>query len=182
MTSLTESLINSIMRIISIIQDQIINAFLKDLKDSNFSKNSIKFYKSDVSSFISWIKSEINKNGVFIENFKDSLPFIKTSFADNYKKDLLSKETPTATINRKLSAVRKFSSYIHTKNLLSFDFAKNLENITLSGSIKKVDFSLISEEFKKHLEINKASKNTIKNYIADINHFLNWLNSHNATA
>ena len=34
----------------------------------------------------------------------------------------------------------------------------------------------LPEFFKNYLQIQKASPVTIKNYLVDINHFLNWLN------
>jgi len=168
------------MRIISIIYDQIIKSFLNDLKLSGLSENSIRFYKSDVFSFVSWVKLEVKKTGIFIEDFRGLLPFIKSSFAEDYKNNLISKGIPKATINRKLSTIRKFSDYLRSKELLSFDFAKDLQNIPLSASKKTLHFNEITDNFKKHLEKNKASRNTIKNYLADIHHFLNWLDSQHA--
>lgn len=175
MTSLLKSFINSIMHIIGIIYDQIISSFLDDLKLSGLSDNSIRFYKSDISSFVSWLKLELRKTGILSDNFKDLLPFIKPSFAENYKNNLILKGTPEVSINRKLSALRKFSDFLYSKEYLSFDFAKNLQNISVAVSKKTVNFYAITEDFRKHLEKNKASKNTIKNYLADIRHFLNWI-------
>lgn len=169
------------MRIISIIYDQIIKSFLNDLKLSGLSENSIRFYKSDIFSFVSWLKLEIGKSGIFVDDFKGLLPFIKISFSENYKNNLISRAIATVTINRKLSAIRKFSNYLHSNDILSFDFAKDLQNISLPASRKTANFLAITENFKKHLQDNKASKNTIKNYLADIHHFLNWIDLHHAT-
>ncbi len=175
-----KSFINSIMRIIGIIYDQIIRSFLSDLKLSGLSQNSIRFYKSDISSFTLWLKLKIRKTGILADDFKDLLPFIKSSFGESYKNDLISKSTPDVTINRKLSVLRRFSDFLYSKEFLSFDFAKNLQNISVAAPKKTVNFYAIIEDFKKHLEENKASKNTIKNYLADIRHFLNWIDSHHA--
>ena len=164
------------MRIISIIQDQIIKEFLNDLKLSGLSQNSIRFYKSDISSFISWLKLEIRKTGILTDSFKDILPFIKSSFGENYKKDLILKNIPRVTINRKLSVIRKFSNFLQSKEFLSFNFANNLQNISAAASKKTVVFHAVMEDFRKHLEKTKASKNTIKNYLADVRHFLAWVN------
>lgn len=180
MTSLSKSFINSIMRIINIIYDQIVNEFLYDLKFSGLSDNSIRFYKSDVSSFILWLKLEVKKTGIIADDFKDLLPFLKSSFGNVYKNNLISKNIPTMTINRKLSVLRKFSSFLQSKEFIPFDFTKNLQNISVAVSKKTVNFYAVTEDFKKHLEQNKASKNTIKNYLADIHHFLNWIDSHHA--
>lgn len=168
------------MRIISIIYDQIIDSFLNDLKLSGLSQNSIKFYKSDISSFITWYKSDLKKTGILAESFKELLPFLKPSVSENFKGSLVSNNTPQVTINRKLSALRKFSDFLYSEGLLSFDFAKNLQNISLNTSNKAVNFYSVVDEFRKHLEENKASQNTIKNYLADIRHFLNWIDSHHA--
>lgn len=181
MTYLLKSIINSIMRIISIIYDQIIDTFLNELKLSGLSQNSIKFYKSDISSFVSWFKLELRKTGILAEDFKDILPFVKLSFGESYKKNLILGSTPAVTINRKLSVLRRFSSFLYSKEFLSFDFAKNLQNISIAPSPKAINFHAITEDFRKHLEENKASKNTIKNYLADVHHFLNWIDTHHAT-
>ena len=166
----------------SIIYDQIIDSFLNDLKLSGLSNNSIRFYKSDVFSFVSWLRLELRKTGILSDTFKDILPFLKTSFAENYKNYLIVTGTPHVSINRKLSVLRRFSDFLYSKEFLSFDFAKNLQNISITTSKKAVNFYAITEDFRKHLEENKASKNTIKNYLADIHHFLNWIDSHHATA
>ena len=170
------------MRIIGIIYDQIIYAFLDDLKLSGLSQNSIRFYKSDVSSFTLWLKLKVRKTGILADDFKDLLPFIKSSIGESYKKELILKNTPVVTVNRKLSAIRKFSSFLYSKEFLSFDFAKDLPNISVAHLPKPINFHAITENFRKHLEENKASKNTIKNYLADIRHFLNWIDSHHAAA
>lgn len=161
----------------SIIYDQIIDTFLNDLKLSGLSQNSIKFYKSDISSFTLWLKLKVRKTGILADDFKDLLPFLKSSFGESYKNDLISKNIPTVTINRKLSVLRRFSDFLYSKEFLSFDFAKNLQNISVNAHKKTVNFNAVVDEFKKHLEKNKASKNTIKNYLADVKHFLAWIDS-----
>jgi len=170
------------MRIISIIYDQIIDTFSKELKLSGLSQNSIKFYKSDISSFVYWYKLELRKTGILADSFKELLPFLKSSVPDDYKGSLISKDVPLVSINRKLSALRKFSGFLYSKELLSFDFAKNLQNISANTHKKRVNFNAVIDEFKKHLEETKASKNTVKNYLADIHHFLNWIDLHHAAA
>ena len=45
------------------------------------------------------------------------------------------------------------------------------------GTAPKEDFGghPTLAHFQKHLESEEVSKNTIKNYISDVRHFLNWL-------
>ena len=169
------------MRIISIIQDQLISDFLGHLKSTGLSDNSIRFYKSDISHFAGWITLKVRSLGIFTEDLTDVIPFLKASMAPEYKKHLSQNNEAAKTINRRLSTLRRFSDFLVSKEILSFDFAKDLDNISLALSSPKLPSSLV-EEFKKHLEENKASRNTVKNYIADVRHFLNWIEKNNYAA
>ena len=169
------------MRIISIIQDQIINGFLKDLELSNLSKNSIRFYKSDVLDFSSWLISQIRSTGAFVECLKDTIPFLKKSHTFSYKIYLIQNKTAVKTINRKLSTLRKFSEFLSREGIISFDLCRDLENIPISLKPSNLIPNIINN-FEKFLLLEKASRNTIKNYLADVRHFLNWIESKHATA
>lgn len=168
------------MHIISIIQDQIINDFLEDLKSSGLSENSIRFYKSDISDFSSWLTSQIRLTGVFVESLAGTIPFLKQSHAISYKNYLIENKTAVKTINRKLSTLRRFSEFLVKEDIVSFDLSKDLNNISISSKPSNSKLNII-EGFKEFLLLEKASRNTIKNYLADVRHFLNWIESKHAT-
>ena len=181
LTRFLKSINNSIMRIISIIQDQIINGFLKDLELSNLSKNSIRFYKSDVLDFSSWLISQIRSTGAFVECLKDTIPFLKKSHTFSYKIYLIQNKTAVKTINRMLSTLTKFYEFLSREGIISFDLCRDLENIPISLKPSNLIPNIINN-FEKFLLLEKASRNTIKNYLADVRHFLNWIESKHATA
>lgn len=148
------------------------------LTSLGMSQNSVRFYKSDLYHFTSWLISQLKTLGVLVEKLEEALPFLKLEMAGQYRQSLLTNKTPVKTINRKLSSLRKLSEYLVKEEIFSFDFTEGMVNITSSSlSVSPQSFSLLIEEFKKHLETQKASKNTVKNYIADTRHFLSWLSS-----
>lgn len=172
------------MGIISIIQDRVIDGFINYLKSSGLSKNSIRFYKSDLSHFSGWIVDKNKKLGVSAETFMDTVPFLKVGVAHEYKTHLIDCKIPPKTINRKLSTLRRFSDYLVSSGIISFDLAQGLENIpglVVSNISRETDqFMSLVADFQKHLESQKASKNTIKNYVADVKHFFTWIEINHA--
>lgn len=161
--------------------DEVIDSFLSYLKSNRLSKNSIRFYKSDLSHFTAWTLFKIKSLGILAESFKEVIPFLRTSIAREYRDYLLANQIPAKTINRRFSTLRKFSEFLVNSNIISFDIASGLENIVVQRSNKNNIFSLV-EDFQKHLESQKASKNTIKNYVADVKHFLTWTENKNYAA
>lgn len=172
------------MGIISIIQDRIIEGFLSYLKASGLSKNSIRFYKSDLCHFSDWLLKQNKKLGVAADTFMDIVPYLKAGVAHEYKKHLVDCKVPIKTINRKLSTLRRFADYLMSSGIISFDLAQGLENIP-GAIVQKINrdtdqFMSLVADFQKHLETQKASKNTIKNYVADVKHFFSWIEINHA--
>jgi hypothetical protein len=85
---------------------KLIQNFLRYLSQKGISPKSLKFYKSDIASFLAWAKNEkINKN--LIKRYIESQKLI----------------TPPATINRRLSTLRSFANFIQS------DFMNGIENV-----------------------------------------------------
>lgn len=158
-------------------RNNLVQNYVDYLNSLGLSHNSIRFYKSDLHHFASWLISRIKTLGVLAEKLEEALPFLKPEMAYEYRQFLLINKIPVKTINRKLSSLRKLSEFLAKEEIFSFDFTKDLSNVNSSSFISSQSFSLLIEEFKKHLEDQKASKNTVKNYLADTRHFLFWLNS-----
>ncbi|MEK7470837.1 MAG: site-specific integrase, partial [Patescibacteria group bacterium] len=87
---------------------------------------------------------------------------------------------PVATINRRLSTLRHFGRFLTSYQTLDFNFMEGIENAT---SVKKPQANAISiiNEFRAHLEAEKSSPNTIKNYLSDVRQFLSWLETNQET-
>lgn len=160
--------------------DEIIYNFLIYLKSSGLSENSIKFYKSDLSAFVGWKINEMKRLGVQAEDFKGILPFLKPSDTQGYKNYLLQNKAPVSSVNRRLSSLRRISVFLNSSGVIDFDLAKNLENVSVAMKNNRYELCFLVKDFQKHLEAKKASKNTIKNYTADIQQFLSWFDHHYA--
>jgi len=141
------------------------------LESQKLSKVSIKNYKSDLSHFKKWFIQELEAIGTSPKNLNEIIPFITSETALNYSKFLASGDSPKATVARRLSTLRRFGTFLEENEILGFNFASGV-----SGPIqKKFDLSSIVTSFEAHLEKEKVSKNTIKNYLSDVRQFLTWV-------
>jgi len=160
--------------------DETSNEFLNYLQSIGISNKSIKFYKSDLNHFTGWFLLRIRTLGIIAEELTQAIPFLKSSHCKEYKEYLLENKESIKTINRRLSTLRNLSRFLLQSQILNYNFAEGLSNITFSGKEKPQNFHFV-DSFQKHLEAEKVSKNTIKNYIADVRQFISWIEEKNNT-
>lgn len=156
--------------------DGILQGFLESLYSESVSKISASNYLSDINQFSPWFVRQVNLSGVYVETFSDLLPFFKKETGKTYKEYLLQLKIPVSSLNRSLSSLRRLSRYLLSRGLLTFDFMEatgNVKRYQKEGQTLSSD-PLLSE-FERHLSLESASKNTVKNYVSDVRHFLNWL-------
>lgn len=151
------------------------NLFHQYLVKSGFSKSSIKNYLSDLIFFEKWFTRDIKSTGASPRGLEELIPFIGKDTAQNFQNYLLNSGTALKTKNRRLSTMRKFSQFLYVSEILNFDFSKRVKNIKDKPQISS---SNLLDEFKSHLIEKKMSKNTIKNYVSDVNQFFSWLDEH----
>jgi len=159
-------------------KDKIIAEFENYLITSGISKRTVKYYRSDINHFKSWVLSELKSLGVIADDLSCAIPFLNETYAKEYKTYLVENKLSLKTTNRRLSALRRLSKYLLYSQIVSTDFAKDLTN---TNPIKQDNvFSRnILQEFQKYLEAEKTSRNTIKNYVADIRQFIVWFEQNN---
>lgn len=156
--------------------DTITKSFISYLESGFLSRKSVKNYRSDVSHFSAWLILKIKTLGVSAQNLSEAIPFLNESMGKEYRDYLSENGFPIKTVNRRLSTLRHLARFLLESQILSFDFMNGLQNIIISKDIKIYPSFLISD-FKKKLEEDNVSKNTIKNYISDVNQFFSWLDS-----
>jgi site-specific recombinase XerD len=145
------------------------------LEVSGISPKSLKFYRSDVNHFKSWLILKVRALGVFAEHFVQLVPFINKSVSQEYKGYLLENNIPLKTINRRLSTLRHLSRFLLVNQLTNEDFMDGESNLK-SSSIEDVNASVV-KNYASFLADQKVSHNTSKNYISDVKQFLSWLNN-----
>ena len=135
----------------------------------NSSKATAKNYLSDLNNYFAWFTKT-----KMIDPLSDPDLFFKThSFKTlkEYKESLIDAKASSSTIKRRFAALKRFDQFASKENLSSSDPMSEIKSI----SLPKDENILLG--FKKYLEKEKNSQSTIKNYISDINHFLNWTKS-----
>lgn len=148
--------------------------FLNYLKDLGISPKSHKNYRSDISHFSGWFLLSIRKWGVITSEFSEAIPFINQKSATKYKHFLVENKVADRTINRRLSTLRHLSRFLTASQILDFDFMNGITNIS---QVSATDTYPLLPQFEKFLSKEKASDNTIRNYVNDVKQFLTWLES-----
>jgi len=135
---------------------------------------TVKNYVVDVNHFLEWlaqktgIKHQIVGKAIFGLFTEETL--------NEYKADLLQSRTPLSTLNRRLSALRKFGQFGLQEGWLTENPANKIANADSDSLSKNKDQNVkVLLEFQKQLEKEKISLLTTKNYLSDLRHFLSWL-------
>lgn len=156
--------------------DKISKDFLNYLSSLGISPKSFKNYKSDISHFTGWLIFKAKTWGVLAETLTDTIPFLNKDLASEYKEYLLENKIATKTVNRRLSTLRHLANFFLISQILDFDFMEGVMNInSQNSSIQRGKYQYLIQGFNDHLVSQKASPNTIKNYLSDIKHFIFWL-------
>jgi len=136
-----------------------------------------KNYLVDVNHFLNWLAK---KTGVKYQIVGKAIFGLFTEETlKEYKNDLLISKTPLSTLNRRLSALRKFGEFGKKQEWLKENEAEKVANAIKSdfivSSVSKQPNEKVLGRFTQHLEAEKVSSITIKNYLSDLRHFLGWL-------
>ena len=155
--------------------DKFLEYFFNYLSKSGVSDRSFKYYRSDISHFSGWMILKIRTWGTFADSLLEIIPFINSSLVAEYRDYLTKNDISPKTINRRLSSLRHLSHFLILSQISDSDFMEGISNVSISISKKNFLLHPLLPQFQKELEDQKVSKNTIKNYLSDIRHFLNWI-------
>lgn len=107
--------------------DEILKGFKDHLYVQNRSKKTIKNYLLDIAHFLTWIEAVTDH----IEPLKDKSVLYKsitTPLIASYKDRLLTeRHFSPVSVNRKLSSIRRFISWLHIKGMLSQEHVLSLQ-------------------------------------------------------
>jgi len=154
------------------------NSFKAYLKVKGASQSTVKNYLVDLNHFLAWLELTLRGQNIALDR---SLPelfvrYFEPNYLAKYKNYLVQNQLPISTVNRRLSTLRTFGGFCLSQAWITENPAKKVTNVTLTQNSKlKTQNGEVLDEFKKHLEDEKASPMTIKNYLADIRNFLTWV-------
>lgn len=137
------------------------------------SGKTLRNYRADLSHFSGWAILHLRSQGAAIGDFDSLVPHFSSQLIAGYKGYHLENGIPESTINRRLSTLRNFSRFLLLQGMISEDPTKIVSNVKRELEDEE-KIGLLVNEFGKHLQKDGVSKITLKNYISDIRHFLNW--------
>jgi site-specific recombinase XerD len=139
-------------------------AYLQDTR--KVSKLTTKNYLSDLRFFTSWLSDSNTLN-------LDLISSIDKKTLLNYKQFLLSKKSAKSTTNRRLASLRVFCQFCFVNNLLAKNYAQTISGLPEVKPTDKKIHDLVSK-FGNYLKNQRSSRNTIKNYTADVKKYLDF--------
>lgn len=112
-------------------------------------RNSVRNYLSDLRSFIAWAEAKAG-----LKSFtSETVSAVSVSQVLGYRQYLIDENVPYATINRRLSSLRKFFSFCIDQGWIQHNPAKEVENIK-EGQEKlfKTDIASLIENYQMELQ------------------------------
>jgi len=146
--------------------------FKNYLKTQKISSVTIKNYVADINNFFNWLESKTQIKHQ-VAGISILCLFTKETI-EEYKKEQTFKNIPLSTINRHLSALRRFGSFVQSQGWINKNPALQISNPE-SPAIKEDNQEEILKRFKEDLREEQITAVTIKNYLSDLKHFLGWL-------
>ncbi len=153
----------------------IVEVFKNHLKNKGLSLITIRNYTSDLNHFLIWLKKTESKTAPSLRASLEEIKRINFQTIEEYKKVICSQDMAKSTINRRLATLRLFCQFCSDKGLLERDPALRINNLPVAKTMDKKINDLVSK-FGSYLKKQNCSRNTIKNYTADIRNFLLELN------
>lgn len=147
--------------------------YQKYLETQKISTSTVDNYLVDAIKFLKWLTSYLTKLEFTIS---PDQPTTFISYTDHeavigYRKHLISRESSPATISRRISGLKKLLDFAVSAGYLPENPAQSLKNVASFDPKKTLS------EFKKWLEKEEVTDTTVKNYLADVRHFLEFVKS-----
>ena len=138
---------------------------------------TVKNYLSDIRFFAGWVQKNHDTHDI---------ASISQATVQGYRAALLSDNLPTRTINRRLSALRKFFTFAREQAWVNSNPAKKVRNVTKSDFEEKQnrqprhinpDIQLLFKSYKQDLTSENRSMKHIQAQLDDIHEFFEIINS-----
>ena len=146
--------------------------FLDNLRITSGTQRS---YLSDIRHFLGWYSLFVKTNRLIIKSNDPFgfLGFITKKVISEYCEYQTSNKTPVKTINRRLSSLRKFGEMSVDQGWLSQNIFNETKNIDVNQPLPEDTHHL--NEYRDSLLKAGYTSQTIKSYLSDTRHFINWM-------
>ena len=138
-------------------------AFRAWLSARQYSDSTVRNYLVDINKYISFTDDHLLFDESTLKNYFESV-----SSHPNYP--------------RILASLKKFFQFALDQKLIDANpFKKALKSLSHSGKERIYAFPTLIPAFQTYLESKKKTPATIKNYINDIQQFINWAENQSET-
>jgi site-specific recombinase XerD len=138
------------------------------LLSGNVSSVTLKNYLSDLRHFAGWLTT-VQKHCTSFDNLEE-LKAIPPSMVESYCAYLIEAGVPTATVNRRLSTLRKFFSFCISQGWIDQNPAKHMSNI--SKGVTSLSQPLLVKNYRDFLLNKGLNSNDIDILVTDVNELL----------
>lgn len=137
---------------------------------------SVKNYLADVRHFLNF-KGYAEEAIIGLPQVEQLTGIFSAKGVEDYKQKLRLLGVSSRTINRRLSSLRQFGQFLVSQSFLSENPAVQISNLPRGRQVSKEEIQQEKtlKEFKNYLWEKGTSKLTMKNYLADMRQFLNWM-------
>lgn len=133
------------------------------LEGQNVSPKTLANYVSDVLHFLRWARNSLGE--------KNIIPHLSFDLALAYKESQVQSGVPQATINRRLSSLRRFAHFLEEKNLITENPLDDLQNLPTQNSALKN----LLPQFRTELLSEETNPSVAQKKIEDISEFLRFV-------
>ncbi len=146
--------------------DNLEASFREFLLAGNFQPTSIRNYLSDFRHFAGWANYHVAKS-----QLAKKTDFIDADLIEKYRSYLVENKLPIKTVNRRLSAVRKFCSFCISQGWMKENPAKRIKNVSLRFEIEPV-----LRQYEEDLRKENIDQEMRQNNLTTIQEFLSITN------
>ena len=134
----------------------------------NASEVTRKNYLMDIRNFFKWLNTCITNGSVtLLENTEKPLARITTEIIETFKRSLITSQTPVATINRRLSALRMFFQFAQIDQKITenpMTLVRNISRTDGLNDINSLDAAL--DAYAKKKQVNPTEIDDIKTFFS----------------
>lgn len=150
------------------------------LKNKDYNKNTVRNYLADTKKYLNFIV-ELSQKDTSSNSFNQSLlsdiaSDPKTLFSTNLIDTYISQITDQKNSSRYLASLSLFCQFAIDQNLISANPVKKIlkQQKRNLNSPRNIEVEDLLSQYETFLLKRNKSQSTIKNYINDIQQFINW--------
>lgn len=148
-------------------QDEIISHFASYLTQQGSSKKTQKNYCADIEDFLSWVSTELSIS---------ELSVVKKSEIEKYLESQKALGKSVATMNRRLSSLRVFYTFLTTSKPNQQNPMEHISNVVVDEVV--LQHQQVIQAYEAKLRGEGKNPSAVSNHKTVVVEFLKWIKRH----